>query len=122
MDMNTFRGLTTAFLILVFLGIVVWVVVGRALRPVDAMAREVATMGDRELDARVARPGTGDELDRPPKQVRSLVEQGKLGRKSGAGELSIAIAEAMREAHAKSASKMEEKVKSLYSDLGFDTS
>lgn len=45
-----------------------------------------------------------------------------LGRKSGAGELSIAIAEAMREAHAKSASKMEEKVKSLYSDLGFDTS
>ncbi len=28
---------------------------------------------------------TGDELDRPPKQLRSLVEQGKLGRKSGAG-------------------------------------
>jgi DNA-binding protein YbaB len=45
-----------------------------------------------------------------------------LGRKSGAGELSIAITEAMQEAHTKSASKMEEKVKSLYSDLGFDTS
>jgi DNA-binding protein YbaB len=44
-----------------------------------------------------------------------------LGRKSGAGELSIAITEAMQEAHSKSASKIEEKVKSLYSDLGFET-
>lgn len=44
-----------------------------------------------------------------------------LGRKSGAGELSIALTEAMQEAHTKSASKLEEKVKSLYSDLGFDT-
>lgn len=44
-----------------------------------------------------------------------------LGRKSGAGELSIAMTEAMQEAHSKSASKIEEKVKSLYSDLGFET-
>ena len=28
---------------------------------------------------------TGDELDRPPTRLRSLVDQGKLGRKSGAG-------------------------------------
>ena len=28
---------------------------------------------------------TGDELDRPPQRLRELVEQGKLGRKSGAG-------------------------------------
>jgi 3-hydroxybutyryl-CoA dehydrogenase len=28
---------------------------------------------------------TGDELDRPPQQLRELVEDGKLGRKSGAG-------------------------------------
>jgi 3-hydroxybutyryl-CoA dehydrogenase len=28
---------------------------------------------------------TGDELDRPPQQLRDLVEDGKLGRKSGAG-------------------------------------
>jgi 3-hydroxybutyryl-CoA dehydrogenase len=28
---------------------------------------------------------TGDELDRPPARLRALVDQGKLGRKSGAG-------------------------------------
>ena len=28
---------------------------------------------------------TGDELDRPPTRLRALVDQGKLGRKSGAG-------------------------------------
>ena len=28
---------------------------------------------------------TGDELDRPPKQLRALVDQGKLGRKTGSG-------------------------------------
>jgi 3-hydroxybutyryl-CoA dehydrogenase len=28
---------------------------------------------------------TGDELDRPPGELRNLVEQGKLGRKTGAG-------------------------------------
>ena len=42
-----------------------------------------------------------------------------LGRKSGARELSVAINEAMKQAHEKSAAKMEEKLKALYSDLGF---
>jgi len=28
---------------------------------------------------------TGDELDRPPQQLRTLVDEGKLGRKTGAG-------------------------------------
>lgn len=57
----------------VFLGIVVWVVVGRALRPVDGMARAVGAMGDRELDARVTRPGTGDELDRLADTLNDLL-------------------------------------------------
>ncbi len=56
-----------------FLGIVVWVVVGRALRPVDAMARAVGEVGDRELDTRVARPGTGDELDRLADTLNDLL-------------------------------------------------
>lgn len=57
----------------VFLGIVVWVVVGRALRPVDAMARAVGAVGDRELDTRVTRPGTGDELDRLADTLNDLL-------------------------------------------------
>lgn len=56
-----------------FLGVVVWVVVGRALRPVDAMARSVGSIGDRELDTRVARPGTGDELDRLADTLNDLL-------------------------------------------------
>lgn len=45
-----------------------------------------------------------------------------LGRKSGARELNVALTEAMKQAHEKSAAKMEDKLKSLYSDLGFHTS
>lgn len=44
-----------------------------------------------------------------------------LSRKNGAAELSNALMEAMQEGHKKSASKMEDKLKALYSDLGFDT-
>ncbi|MCJ7558969.1 MAG: cbb3-type cytochrome c oxidase subunit 3 [Gammaproteobacteria bacterium] len=39
MDMNTFRGLTTAFLILVFLGIVVWAWSSRRKTDFDEAAR-----------------------------------------------------------------------------------
>lgn len=42
---------------------VTWVVVGRALRPVDRMRREVDSIAA-ALDARVAEPGSGDEVDR----------------------------------------------------------
>lgn len=43
---------------------VTWVVVGRALRPVDRMRREVDSIAAATLDARVAEPGSGDEVDR----------------------------------------------------------
>jgi signal transduction histidine kinase len=48
----------------IFLGCLIWWVVGRALRPVDTMARKVQRLGREDLRARVSRPGTGDELDR----------------------------------------------------------
>jgi signal transduction histidine kinase len=47
----------------VLLGAVVWVVVGRALHPVDAMRRRVSDIGERDLRRRLDEPGTGDELD-----------------------------------------------------------
>ncbi|MEK6345710.1 MAG: HAMP domain-containing sensor histidine kinase, partial [Curtobacterium sp.] len=43
---------------------VTFVVVGRALRPVDRMRREVDAIAGATLDARVAEPGSGDEVDR----------------------------------------------------------
>lgn len=56
-----------------FLGVVVWVVVGRALRPVGAMARSVGEMGERDLGRRLDRPGTGDELDRLADTLNDLL-------------------------------------------------
>lgn len=57
-----------------FIGFVVWVVVGRALRPVDTMAGSVAAMDDRDL-GRLDRPGTGDELDRLADTLNDLLER-----------------------------------------------
>ena len=45
------------------LGWLIWVVVGRALRPVDEMRRTVDALGERDLHRRLVKPGTGDELD-----------------------------------------------------------
>jgi|tagenome__1003787_1003787.scaffolds.fasta_scaffold20830825_2 signal transduction histidine kinase len=42
----------------------VWVVVGRALRPVEAIRHSVRDITSRDLSQRVARPQTGDEIDR----------------------------------------------------------
>lgn len=46
------------------MSLVTWFVVGRALRPVDRMRREVDDVEGANLHARVAEPGSGDEVDR----------------------------------------------------------
>lgn len=45
-----------------FVGAVVWTVIGRALRPVEAMRAEAADIGGTELHRRVPSPGTDDEI------------------------------------------------------------
>jgi DNA-binding protein YbaB len=55
-------------------------------------------------------------------QIEDTYFQSLKGRgKDGAEELGIALTQAMQEAHSKSAAKMEEKLKSLYSDLGLES-
>jgi DNA-binding protein YbaB len=46
--------------------------------------------------------------------------QGLRKKKDGVEELNIAITKAMQDAHSKSAEKMDERLKSFYSDLGFN--
>ena len=46
------------------LGGVLWLLVGRALRPVEALREEVASVSPRELDRRVEVPATKDEVAR----------------------------------------------------------
>jgi len=58
----------------------------------------------------------GVEIDET--YLKSIVsEKGQ----EGVDELCSALTKAMREAHMKSASKVEDKMKSLYSDLGFES-
>lgn len=57
----------------VLLGALVWVVVGRALRPVDEMRRTVDAIGEEDLGRRVPEPGTGDELDRLAETLNDLL-------------------------------------------------
>ena len=51
-------------LVLFVVGATTWVVVGRALRPVEEIRSEVASMSDERLDRRVPVPGGRDELHR----------------------------------------------------------
>lgn len=44
--------------------VLIWVLTGRALRPVERIRSEVDSIGAGELDRRLTPPGTGDEIDR----------------------------------------------------------
>ena len=59
----------------VLLGILIWVVVGRALRPVDEMRKTVDSISERDLQRRLVDPGTGDELDRLADTLNELLER-----------------------------------------------
>ena len=51
-------------LFIVLAALLTWIVVGRALKPVDAIRSEVDEIGGDDLHRRVPEPGTGDEIDR----------------------------------------------------------
>lgn len=51
-------------LVLLLAGGMGWWLAGRALIPVDSMTREAKAISTRDLSARLALPGTGDELQR----------------------------------------------------------
>lgn len=65
--------------LLVVVAALVWLVVGRALRPVDTIRREVDAIGPAELDRRVAEPATDDEVGRLARTMNRM-----LGRLDGA--------------------------------------
>lgn len=59
----------------VLLGVLIWIVVGRALRPVESMRCTVDGIQDSDLRTRVERPGTGDELDRLAGTLNELLDR-----------------------------------------------
>lgn len=63
-SVRTLTGALTVGLpmLLALLAAITWIVVGRALHPVEALRSKVAEISSRTLDERVAVPPTGDEI------------------------------------------------------------
>jgi signal transduction histidine kinase len=57
------------------LAILTWWLVGRTLRPVEAIRSEVAGIEFRDLDRRVPEPGSGDEIDRLAGTMNAMLER-----------------------------------------------
>jgi signal transduction histidine kinase len=64
--------------IVLLVGLATWVLVGRALRPVEAMRREVETITAGRLDARVPEPETADEVGRLARTLNSMLTRLEL--------------------------------------------
>jgi signal transduction histidine kinase len=74
------RDLRTALALVIPLATVllagaVWWLVGRTLRPVDAIRREVAGLELDDLDHRVPERGSGDEIDRLAVTMNAMLER-----------------------------------------------
>jgi len=59
--------------LLLVIALVVWLIVGRALRPVETIRREVDAIGPGELDRRVAEPRTDDEVGRLARTMNRML-------------------------------------------------
>ena len=59
----------------VVLGLPIWFVVGRAMKPVEAVRVAVADISDQDLEERVPSPGTGDELERLVDTMNRMLER-----------------------------------------------
>ncbi len=57
----------------VLLAAVVWWLVGRTLAPVEAIRRDVASIGGADLHRRVPEAGTGDEIDRLARTMNEML-------------------------------------------------
>ncbi len=55
--------------------VIVWLVVGRALRPVEEIRAEVADIGGAEPDRRVPDPGTDDEIGRLARTMNAMLDR-----------------------------------------------
>jgi signal transduction histidine kinase len=62
-------------LVVLLLGATVWIVVGRALRPVEQMRREVDAVSSTNLDRRLAEPGTDDEIGRLAHTLNAMLDR-----------------------------------------------
>ena len=62
-------------LVVLLVAVTTWIVVGRALRPVERMRREVDDVTASRLDRRLAEPGTADEIGRLALTLNSMLDR-----------------------------------------------
>jgi signal transduction histidine kinase len=62
-------------LVVLLVAATTWIVVGRALRPVERMRREVDDVTATRLDRRLAEPGTADEIGRLAVTLNSMLDR-----------------------------------------------
>jgi signal transduction histidine kinase len=59
--------------VLMLVGVLTWVVTGRALRPVEAIRREVEVIGAEDLHRRVPEPANEDEIGRLARTMNAML-------------------------------------------------
>jgi signal transduction histidine kinase len=60
-------------MLVLFVGVTTWALVGRALRPVEAIRQQVAEISVTALDRRVPETGTADEIDRLARTMNEML-------------------------------------------------
>jgi signal transduction histidine kinase len=61
--------------LLVLTGVLVWVLVGRALRPVESIRRQVSEISETALDRRVPEPPVDDEVGRLARTMNAMLDR-----------------------------------------------
>ena len=61
--------------VVVLVGVLAWIVIGRALRPIEAIRAEVEAISATTIDRRVPEPGTGDEVDRLARTMNGMLDR-----------------------------------------------
>jgi signal transduction histidine kinase len=61
--------------LLTLMGVLTWVVTGRALRPVESIRREVEVIGAEDLHRRVPEPATEDEIGRLAQTMNAMLSR-----------------------------------------------
>jgi signal transduction histidine kinase len=61
--------------LLIISALIIWLVVERALRPVEAIRSEVAMISSSDLSRRVPQPGTNDEIDRLASTMNEMLDR-----------------------------------------------
>jgi signal transduction histidine kinase len=61
--------------LVVLVALIAWLVVGRALRPVESIRAEVEAISESTMHRRVPEPGTGDEVDRLARTMNAMLDR-----------------------------------------------